>query len=425
MPAGTQTIIRDVVCPFCSLLCDDLVLKLRGNSLTVRSKGCPRSIRGFEYRAAPAAPRIVGERVTLEQAIKRAAQILKRARQPLISGMGTDVAGCRAALALAEKCGAVVDHMHGDAAMSNTLVLQNRGWMQTTLTELRNRADLVVLVGTDGVHGYPRFFERHVWPQRTLFQRRLKQRQIIYIGENLNTRPGIAPDGRRPWLIECRAQEIGELVGALHALQRGLELQPERSLPRRRITALRGVVKSLRSARYGVFVWSAADLQVQQRDLIVNRICELVTSLNETTRFAGLSLGGGDGGASCVNATAWQTGFPLPVNFAGGTPQHDPYLYSTRRMIDAGVLDALLWISSFDEEAIPPAGPFPTIVLARPSGSFARHPEVYIPVGTPGVDHPGSLFRTDGVVSLPVRALRRATQVRPAGEILGRIRECL
>jgi formylmethanofuran dehydrogenase subunit B len=36
----------------------------------------------------------------------------------------------------------------------------------------------------------------------------------------------------------------------------------------------------------------------------------------------------------------------------------------------------------------------------------APEPAVFIPVGTPGLDHAGHLFRTDRVVALPLAGLR-------------------
>ena len=35
-------------------------------------------------------------------------------------------------------------------------------------------------------------------------------------------------------------------------------------------------------------------------------------------------------------------------------------------------------------------------------------PAVFLPVGRPGIDHGGQIFRTDGVVALPLRGLRRS-----------------
>jgi formylmethanofuran dehydrogenase subunit B len=41
--------------------------------------------------------------------------------------------------------------------------------------------------------------------------------------------------------------------------------------------------------------------------------------------------------------------------------------------------------------------------------TFDPEPAVFIPVGVPGVDHAGHLFRADRVVALPLQRLRTAT----------------
>lgn len=424
MSTGIPPTITNVVCPFCSLLCDDLTASERNGRLKVGSKGCRRAARGFEYVGAAFSPQVGGKAASLDEAFARSTQILRKSRQPLIAGMGTDVRGCQAALALAERCGAIVDHMHGAAAMSNALVLQSRGWMQTTLTELRNRADLIVFVGTDTRESHPRFYERCVWPQDALLNSRLKKRQIIYIGNPLKTGDGTSPGGRRPQVIACGRDEMSEILGILLALQRGREPTTDGTLTGRRLASLRKLLARLRAARYGVFVWSAAELDPGARDLVIHAICDLVVALNESTRFAGLALGGNDGGASCTNVTAWQSGYPGRVNFAGGAPQFDPHLHDATAALESGAVDALLWISSFEPDPGLPARSVPTIALTRPSRRIARTAEVYIPIGTPGVDHAGTLFRTDAIVSLPLRGLRTVPPLS-VHEALTRIRERL
>jgi len=64
----------------------------------------------------------------------------------------------------------------------------------------------------------------------------------------------------------------------------------------------------------------------------------------------------------------------------------------------------------------------PTIVLGGPRSAVDA--DVFIPVGTPGVDHPGNLFRTDSVVSLPLKAVRESP-LPSAATVLHRIIEAL
>ena len=64
------------------------------------------------------------------------------------------------------------------------------------------------------------------------------------------------------------------------------------------------------------------------------------------------------------------------------------------------------------------------IVLGTPGLKLAKEPAVFIPVGTPGLDHAGRLIRVDSVVSLPVKDLGRAP-LPPVADILASVEAAL
>lgn len=413
MTRATRT-TTDVTCPFCGLLCDDLVVASDGTMTTVVANGCARARTGFAQTGTPAEPAIGGRRCTLDQAVAHAARILRHANQPLIGGLGTDAAGCRAAMALAEKSGAAVDHMHGRAISANAQVLQRRGWIMTTLTEVRNRADVVVLFGTDGDSVNPRFSERCLRPAPGRQRSRRPRRQVVYIGEDTQARsvrravPGVS-------IIRCRQQDYLTLLSSLRVLLAGRgELATD---GRARLAALADL---LRGADYAVLAWAAGQLPADHTDLIVEILTEIIASLNAHTRAAGLPLGGNDGATTAVNVCAWQTGYPLRVNFAGGAPSYEPSHNAADAMLQRGEADALLWISSWRPVPPPAGGRLPTVALTAPSRRIAGLVDVHIPVAMPGVEASGTLFRVDSVVGLPLRPVR-ATGLLPAAEILSRI----
>jgi len=273
---------------------------------------------------------------------------------------------------------------------------------------LKNRADVLLMVGTTAMEQYPRFFERFVWNRDSLFAAGRNRRKIVFLGE-VNRVPGGSRRGApRPSVIRCTRSEIPELLAALRAQFRGTALQPGHPLTRRRITALGRLCETLKAARYGVVVWSAAELEPDSAEVVVRALCDLITELNASTRFAGLSLSGNDGGMTFQNVCAWQNGFPLRVGYATGAPVYEPVLNGTSTLLRNDAADALLWLNSMNADLRPPACGVPVIAVARPSRRLAREAEVFIPVATPGLDHAGVLFRTDSVVSLPLRALRRA-----------------
>src|SRR4051812_9776298 len=103
---------------------------------------------------------IGGEAVPREAAVAEAARLLGASRLPLIAGLGTDIAGARAAVALAERIGGVVEHMHSDAMLRDLAVLREAGAFVTTPNEARLRADTLLLVGTGLSEAWPALGER-------------------------------------------------------------------------------------------------------------------------------------------------------------------------------------------------------------------------------------------------------------------------
>ena len=179
---------------------------------------------------------------------------------------------------------------------------------------------------------------------------------------------------------------------------------------------LERLAADLRACPYSAIVWAAGALAGPHGDLLVGSLGELLKTLNGTTRAVGVPLAGPDNVMGANQVTTWQTGVPLRTSLATGVPDYDPARWSTAALLGQGIADALLWISSF-EDALPPATSVPTIVLGRPGLVPDPEPAVLIPVGTPGLDHPGSLFRTDGTVALPLRRLRR-TGLPSVAEVL-------
>lgn len=393
---------EDIACPFCGVICDDLVVETHDGAIKVSANGCPRATAGFERPAGEAQPTIGGKPATFEHAVKRAAEILSVSRLPLFAGLGTDVEGMRAVMNLAERSGGVVDHMGSAGLFRNLRVLQDQGWIATTLSEVRNRVDLLAIVGGGVAEQFPRFFERCIWPADTLFGGDVGKRQVVCLGGDGGAIP-VPPGSPEPLVIPCSPERLPDAVAALRALINGRPVAADKELP---LEALDDLATRMKAATYGVVTWAAAAIEDPGADLVVASIAGLVSDLNLKTRFACLPLTGHDNSAGVNQVCTWQSGFPLRTGFARGYPEHDAHGFSASRLIESGEVDALVWISSFRPDVPPFTTPPPTVALTMPGTEFARGPEVCIPVGTPGLDHAGHVFRTDGVVALPVRKLR-------------------
>jgi formylmethanofuran dehydrogenase subunit B len=398
---------HDVPCGFCGLLCDDLSVTADHGRVRIDTGNCPRAVAGFDaanrHLEAGATARVDGQSATLEQAVAAAADLLRGARAPLFGGCGTHLPGMRGVMELADATGGTVDHMNSYSMFRNFHVVQNSGWVVTSLSEVRNRADLLVCFGTDIASRLPRFYERCVWVDDTLFGLRAEDREVVILGEPKDAALATSPAGRAPQVLACRNEQLGEVAQALRAFARGAPVSGDAvaGIP---LAELARLAERLKAAKYGVVAWVTSDLDFDHAELAVQSACDLVRELNAHTRCNGLPLGGSDGDYTAHQVITWQTGFTVRTRLSAAGPQHDPVALDAERVLAEGRADALFWVSSFDPDKTPPAGKVPSVVIGHPAMQVEC--DVFIPVGIPGIDSAGHLFRTDSSVAVPMRKLR-------------------
>lgn len=427
-----------LVCPFCGLACDDLGADL-GPGLgvdgqPVLANGCDLAQGALREALGRAAgtPRIAGATATLDAAIARAAELLGAARAPLFAGLATDASGMRAALALGARCGAILDHLEGDALFRNLLVLQDSGWEATTLAEVRNRADLIVLVGTQCLERFPRLPQRVLLPAHALFAPPGERRLVLLGPWESQSRLASLPQALRAAAPLVVPASLGDLAGVCGLLGGLLAGRPVRggAIPGLPEGVLGRLADALRAARYAVFCWSAAELDFPHGELTVQAIVALARECNRTARCAVLPLGGTLGDLTVNQVCTWQTGYPLRSGRRHGRTDYQPQLYRHQGVLARGECDLLLWVQALPggqpggPDRPPPVADCPTIVLGYPGIAPARVPEVLIPVGLPGIDHPGHWFRSDAVVPLPLGQVRAGGPpgvARVLGEIARRL----
>jgi formylmethanofuran dehydrogenase subunit B len=320
---------------------------------------------------------IDGAPAELPAAAAAAARLLDASRQPLIAGLGADVAGARAAAALAQRLGAVVDHMHGEALLRDLDVVREAGAMLIAPSEARVRADTVLLAGPGAGE---------------------KDSELTQYLLAAASGPGIVTDRRIFWLCpgadpgaDSKATIIGrdlrELPSLLAALRARVNGRPAGAGP---VSAqmLDGLADALKAAKFGVAVWSAAKLD----SLVIEMLCGLVDDLNAATRFSGLPLPPGDNAAGVQQVCGWTMGFPVRTGYGRAYPEHDPWQYRAARLVESGEADCVLWISAWQAAAPEWKGDPPTIALAPAGAKFAKPPRVHIAVGVPGRDHDGVAY---------------------------------
>jgi formylmethanofuran dehydrogenase subunit B len=347
---------------------------------------------------------IDGEPAELPAAAATAARLLHASRQPLIAGLGTDVAGARAATALAQRIGAAMDHMNADVLLRDLDVLRETGLMLTTESETSIRADTLLLVGSGGVDSSSELLRHFIGVSGTRNDMRRPERRLFWLCPGHHS----AAAGK----ITTIPVEAGDLPVLLAALRAGINGRPAGPSP---VPApvLDGLAHALKAARFGVAAWSAAELDA----LTIEMLCGIVADLNAATRFSGLPLPPGDNAIGVLQVCGWMTGFPMRTGFGRASPDHDPWRYRAARLVDSGEADCVLWISAYRAKAPEWSGSPATIALAPADTSFPKRPHVHIAVGAPGRDHDGVEHHATMGTLAAVAATNRSEAVSVAGAI--------
>ena len=390
-------------CPFCALLCDRFAIEATASdALKLVGSDCPRATRAlghFSAKPADVQPRVDDKPVSLDDAIAAAAGILENARQPLFGGLATDIAGARSLYTLANRCHAILDHANSAGLLPGLRTLQDRGLLQTTLAEVRNRADLMVVIGSQPARDYPEFYRRcgagdPVSPLR----------EVVFLGAAVDPAihgaPGVAAHGVA-WAGDAYATLA--MLNALCSSKR-IDAPP----------ALKALADRMLGAKYVVLVWEPGRLPGSQAALLVESINQLAKTINRSTRAGGLALAGNDGGLAVNQTLGWLSGLPVRTGVHASGLLHDPHRYAGDRLLADRAVDALLWVASFGPYNAPAAdktfAALPSVVVAHPAfAARAAGARVFIPVATPGIGASGHLFRLDGVVIVPVHKVRDET----------------
>jgi formylmethanofuran dehydrogenase subunit B len=403
-----EVITERVTCPGCGLSCDDLIIELNNGALKSIDNDCELANTHFgsALSSKDASPRIDGKTASLDAALEHAATLLQHARAPLFGGLATDVNGMRGLLALADRCGASLDHLNGDAMFRNLRVLQDNGWFATTFTEVRNRADLIILVGSQLVQRFPRLVERVLAPTESLFVE-AQARRLVLLGpwEAESLPESLAT--LHPCVIPIGIDNLSDAVGLLRGAIAGRVVNIDR-LGQTLGSQLAELADACQRANYSVFSWSAAELDLPHAELTIQSLVDLVKALNKKGRSSILPLAGSQADITANQVCTWQLGYPLRTHLQQGYPQHDPVLNRYQSQLEREETDLLLWVSSLSPQFPPPACGSKSIVLGHAGMTFETPPALYIPVGVPGVDHPGHWYRSDAVVSLPLGQLRES-----------------
>jgi formylmethanofuran dehydrogenase subunit B len=374
-PPTPHTTPSRFTCAGCGLHCDDVTVERSGDEVRLHPP-CELGAQWFSVRAGrsasgPAAT-VRGQPADIETALSQAAELLRAARRPLLHGFdAATVEDARAAVALADRLGAVMATDSVAGAWPGAPALPLRGASTATLGEIRDRSQLVVIWREDPQTTHPRLLDRLGFGAGSS--------AALLVVDDRDTATARRADLRLSW---PREHDLEALTG-LHVLQRRLALRgTELALE------LEGLLEQVNAVPHATFVHGpglTAGAGGQRRALALH---ELVRALCHDRHVVTLALPDAAGTRGAQDVLTWQSGYPGNVDFANGHPE---LVTTTGPLAAAEGVDVSLRIEGAPDNEL--AGVTEIVLSSLP----APEAEVSIRTAAAGVHAGGTAHRLDGV----------------------------
>ena len=449
--------IKNVTCPICGTLCDDLEVTVEKNVITDVKNACAVSEAKFmsfsnpKHRNMKPLVRRGGEltEVSLDEAVRKSAQILASASYPVLYGWScTSCEAIRVGLELAEEVGGVIDNTSTVCHGPSILSIQNVGIPTCTLGQIRHRADLIIYWASDPYSAHPRHIERYTAFSDGRFQesewgyyvarlrgilgkKRLSRASELALMEEVSLpaiggqklppkfetkkRKLIVVDVRKTrsaeladFFIQVEPNKDFELLQAFRLLVRDEELEVDKvaGVP---VELLEDVADTMVGCDFGVFFFGVGLTMSSGKLQYIDAAIALTRDLNYRTKFVIMPMRGHFNVAGANVVSTWQTGYPFAVDFSQGYPRYNPGETSVvdilcRDEADANLVVASDPVSNFPREAVQNLTKHPLIAIDPVISPTTMMADVVLPSAFVGIEAEGTAYRMDRV-PLPMKKM--------------------
>ncbi len=346
--------------------------------------------------------------VSWDEAINKAAEILTKAKRPLLYGFSsTECEAQSKGVELAEILGGILDNTASVCHGPTLLAVQDVGAPSCTLGEIKNRADLVIFWGCNPVHAHPRHLGRYSEFVRGYFRTDGRNdRTIVVVDPRYTHTAQIANT-----YIQVNPSEDYELLNAIRAVLRGVELD-DKEISGVSMEKIKELVEVMKSCKFGVIFFGMGLTQSLSHHRNIDTAICLTRELNDKTKFSIIPMRGHYNVAGANQVFTWATGYAYSIDFSKGYPRYNPGEFSACDLLIRDEIDASLIVASDPASNFPAASvrnmfKHPLIAIEPHETPTSANADVVLPAAIAGIECEGTAYRMDKV-PLRVRKVKDA-----------------
>ena len=399
-----EKVVKNVVCPFCGCLCDDIELFLEEDKIVSTINSCRISHAKFthvhEHRITEPMIRRNGElvKISYEKAFKEAARILAEAKRPLSYGWSTITCEThKKAIELAEITRGCIDNTTSVCHGPSVLGIQSVGASTCTLGEVKNRADLVVYWGSNPISAHPRHISRYtLFPHGHFREKGRRERKFIVVDTRKTATANLAD-----LFVRVEPSMDYEVISTLRAALHGLPI-PDEGVGGVDKATFEKMITWMKGASFIALFFGMGLTMSPGKHRNIDIAISLITDLNAYTKAVLTPMRGHFNVAGFNRVASWQTGFPFALDFSHGYPRYFPGETTTvdllgNREADAALIAGSDPVSHIPVEASKHLAKIPTIILATHWNATVDVASLIIPTATSGIEEAGTAYRMDTV----------------------------
>ena len=379
------------ICTGCSLLCQDIEADVSDGRLSKAKNLCRKGHGHFQASFSERTfPMIGGKQVDLNQAIARAAEILRSAKSPLLFGWSNSTLEAqRVGISLAEKLGATIDDTSTFCQDSLMESILSGNLPSSTLDDVRNYADTSIFWGADPSNSHPRHLSRFsYYPRGEKRQKSYEEeRTCLVVDVRMSATAALCKEN----LYRVSPGGDAEFIEAIISV---LEGKIPRVGDKKKMIELGGLLKK---TEWGaIFPGPGLVYSLQWNMEILER---LLARLNEITVFKVVPMVGHFNTRGFYELLREKTGHVNRVSFKGGEIAHGPEqsVMTAAKSCDAALIVGSDPLSSLPFGTAQALARLPLIAIDPHRSLTTDAAEVVIPSAISGLEAGGTAVRTDGV----------------------------
>jgi len=274
------------VCSGCSLLCDDIMVKSDGIYIDEVFGACLKGKEKFDQITSQ--HRILSpmirknenlQKASWDDAIQRVVDLIKKSKKPLIYGLSNS--SCEAQLKGIELAKLINGFIDSNASICQGKVLDNAintGITLTTITEIINKADLIILWGSNAAESIPRLLNKVLF-SRGKFRMTGREIKTLIIIDPVKT-ASFNTMGVRDVALRIAPGKDLELIKVLKEECCALDSIPSEGAAGLDKDDMKRLLQHLSGAEYGVIFVGQGILTPQKNSNLINELLDLVQMIN-------------------------------------------------------------------------------------------------------------------------------------------------